>query len=1424
MRKKFCVLSGLAALAWLNTATVNATTTTVPPGGGLQTALSNANNGDTIQLQAGTYTTVAPNFFVITKSITLVGVGSSSILQVANTVSTGLSINTSNVTVQNLQINAGPAMLQIQNQQNITVSGVTLNTNSSTSGIGANSGNPISVGSSTNVTLSNITLLANTTGTVNNGLDIENSTNVSVSGSTIGSSARGTYVFGGQSVSIQSTSITSSAAEGVLANGAQTLTLSSLTINAGSDGIHIQNTLTATVTSNTITAAQNGIIIEGGSLALVKNNTITQAVNQNGIWLKGTASGVALSNTITRAGQAGINIDTSSSGNIVANNTVTQTDTQNCVNIAQSDSNTVVNNTLNQCGNPSGSRGDGVLVLGGQQNRVERNTLTNYSNDGIVLTQSPNVTTGPTGSGYRGSIGNYVAKNSVTGYPTSGGSATNNQTSRTGIWVNDGSNGTYVFGNTETSANEGGLTVFNANSNILKGNVISANLQAGIYINNQDSSLGFPSPGNNVVQNNYSFNNPTNGEILMHGTNSTDIAYNAFQMISPPSPNGSAGINVSASSGAGGNTDTQVYWNLILGPHQFPTITDGSDNTMTFYENRVYLTASGAFNQAVGGGNIKYDANINFGGNYWSNFSGPTGNPDHFHPYSAFTNPGTGQLAGYTDRYPYASEDFGLSHSITVLAPTASILAAPGSMKTIAWRTQGCVLVDITYSGAASGTIVSNYPDVGIYNWSVPTSLAAGGGYTISVKCKNSSGTALGTSGSSAAFTVPTAGLLLMTPGADLMANAGATVRVSWVKTNGYSGNVNVFLQTTEGGSLSSMASNVSADYVDITLPSVVTSRAKVVIQASSNSAIEDSNDGYISIRGSAPAMVYPTAGTTLLINSVADLEWVSPQGSQFVDIELVTPPGQVSTGSTSGAKDIVFGNLRDYIMNIADRGRVEFIVPERWMYGAHFRLTFRDINGNQLGILEDTPGCSGVSGCTATAPYFDVRYTTATGSLIPLYRLYLAATYEHLYTTDQNEYNVLGTEGWQQESNTIPPNQIVNGNYHINGIQAIPFYRIYIPPILQHLWTTDRNEYLTLRDTSNWSSDPLVGYLFSGSVPGSVPFYRLRYSNPSLPIHLWTTDVNEFNTLTSPNGGWISEGIVGYLYCSPNDTVNHCATSLPAQSSIRTGPVPMVSQLPPLVNESFNWLVAAANRPGPHKDPPFVIHVINQARMQLGEQPVAPGEIVSLMGLRLGPDSPAMQDGTSTSQIATQLANVRVLFDDVAAPVLYASSQEIHVIVPQSVAGKGNVTIQVVVDGDKANPYTVQVAPVMPGVFVGNNTGAGQAAALNQDETANSADYPAVRGSIVALYLTGAGTMAPALPDGTVPTAAQLPQPVLPVAVQIDGIAAEVAYAGAAPGLPGVIQVNARIPGEAHTGSAVPVTITVGEVSAQAGVTIAVK
>ena len=104
------------------------------------------------------------------------------------------------------------------------------------------------------------------------------------------------------------------------------------------------------------------------------------------------------------------------------------------------------------------------------------------------------------------------------------------------------------------------------------------------------------------------------------------------------------------------------------------------------------------------------------------------------------------------------------------------------------------------------------------------------------------------------------------------------------------------------------------------------------------------------------------------------------------------------------------------------------------------------------------------------------------------------------------------------------------DGGSH-GGVYAVPLYRLYHPgDAAQHHWTTDWYE-TTVLAAGSWSYEGIPGYVLPTPVTGTVPLYRLALANP--PLHLWTTDANEYQVLTTQRG-WIGEGVIGYVLESP--------------------------------------------------------------------------------------------------------------------------------------------------------------------------------------------------------------------------------------------------------------------------------------------------
>lgn len=227
-----------------------------------------------------------------------------------------------------------------------------------------------------------------------------------------------------------------------------------------------------------------------------------------------------------------------------------------------------------------------------------------------------------------------------------------------------------------------------------------------------------------------------------------------------------------------------------------------------------------------------------------------------------------------------------------------------------------------------------------------------------------------------------------------------------------------------------------------------------------------------------------------------------------------------------------------------------------------------------------------------------------------------------------------------------------------------------------------------------------------------------------------------------------------------------------------------------------------------------------NAASLDSG--PVAPGEIITLIGAAIGPAIPVKPAASADSP---ELGGISVLFDGTPAPLLYAGPNQINAIVPYEVSGQDATQILVRSGGQTLAALSMPVAPAMPAIFTIDSSGVGPGAILNQDNSINSPLNPADRGSIVAIFATGTGQTNPPSVDGEI-SAGDLPgpAPLLPVSVQIGGKNADVIYSGAAPGLvAGVLQVNCRVPEDIAPGL-VSVFLTVGTASSPAGVAMAVQ
>ena len=229
-----------------------------------------------------------------------------------------------------------------------------------------------------------------------------------------------------------------------------------------------------------------------------------------------------------------------------------------------------------------------------------------------------------------------------------------------------------------------------------------------------------------------------------------------------------------------------------------------------------------------------------------------------------------------------------------------------------------------------------------------------------------------------------------------------------------------------------------------------------------------------------------------------------------------------------------------------------------------------------------------------------------------------------------------------------------------------------------------------------------------------------------------------------------------------------------------------------PTVNLTF---VASLliNNPNNSGGPCLAFTIQNGA--SFAEGAVAPGEVVTLRGVGLGPQT-GVNAQAGPDGFPTELAGVEVLFGNQPAPLLYVQSQQINAVVPWNALNSFNpgTSVQVKYNGASVSGSTI-LNQAAPGIFLANYT-TKLAAVTNADGTVNSPTNPAKVGSVVTFYGTGGGPMNPPGVDGGIWPSNPLAQFTLPVSVQMDITDATVIYAGSAPGLvSGIFQINVKVP-----------------------------
>jgi hypothetical protein len=220
---------------------------------------------------------------------------------------------------------------------------------------------------------------------------------------------------------------------------------------------------------------------------------------------------------------------------------------------------------------------------------------------------------------------------------------------------------------------------------------------------------------------------------------------------------------------------------------------------------------------------------------------------------------------------------------------------------------------------------------------------------------------------------------------------------------------------------------------------------------------------------------------------------------------------------------------------------------------------------------------------------------------------------------------------------------------------------------------------------------------------------------------------------LSKPAG--LAFDLAGNLYISDIGN-NSFWTAAPKPAFANETPTPRLNPTLPITN------AAPAAPPLPFEPVPGVD--------TFPQEPAAPGELVHINGACIGPVNPVCASFDADGNLPRGLGGVSVTMNGLQLPLLSVSENMVVAQVPWEAAP---------VDAPKSNIQltyqgvtSVSLEPVAypyPALFTMDGQAGAQAVAVNQDGTMNSAANPAPKGSVVTLYGSGFGPVAPAAATG---------------------------------------------------------------------------
>ncbi|MFN7923688.1 MAG: hypothetical protein U0Q16_26535 [Bryobacteraceae bacterium] len=209
-----------------------------------------------------------------------------------------------------------------------------------------------------------------------------------------------------------------------------------------------------------------------------------------------------------------------------------------------------------------------------------------------------------------------------------------------------------------------------------------------------------------------------------------------------------------------------------------------------------------------------------------------------------------------------------------------------------------------------------------------------------------------------------------------------------------------------------------------------------------------------------------------------------------------------------------------------------------------------------------------------------------------------------------------------------------------------------------------------------------------------------------------------------------------------------------------------------------------------------------------------SPGEPILIRGKDLANDGTTVAFD-STGMYPESAAGARVSIGGLPARILKASPASIEAIVPYALAGQKAANVVVTRFAQSSTSYSIDLVDTSPAIIASTGNGRKEGSILNYVSPSlyvpNSPQAPAPKGSVIVLYVTGAGAWETPPPYGSI-TLQTASFTAKPVEILIGGKAARIYFVGVPPyEIFGRLQVIAFVPNDAPSGTQ-PIVVRIGD------------